>query len=252
MPFMGAYGAIAAAALSGLARDPWDDHGMDAILPLLAQDWPWLVALVMAAAAGAAINGQPRKRWQGRHVPRRWRGSSRSHQGRSGPGPIAPAHDLTVFDAAEQLRVVERSPFTRRRLLNTGEARLLRVLEEACAAEAPDWRVMAQVSLGEILASPDKDAYRAINSKRVDLLLVGADGHARHAIELQGSGHHIGPAASRDAVKKEALRRAGIGYAEVVVGDTPADVRALVAKLARWERSGAGAPGATAMGAGLG
>ena len=127
--------------------------------------------------------------------------------------------------------------FTRRRLLNRGEARLMRVLEEACAAEAAGWRVMAQVSLGEILASPDQVAYRAINSKRVDLLLVDQDDHARHAIELQGSGHHLGPAATRDAIKKEALRRAGIGYVEVVPGDTPAEVKAMVSKLVARERT---------------
>lgn len=38
--------------------------------------------------------------------------------------------------------------------------------------------------------------------------------------------------AARDAVKKEALRRAGIGYVEVVAGDhTPAELRRIVEKL---------------------
>ena len=53
-----------------------------------------------------------------------------------------------------------------------------------------------------------------------------------HAIEFQGTGHHQNAAAERDAVKKEALRRAGIGYVEVVSGDTPAELRAMVRKLA--------------------
>ena len=39
-------------------------------------------------------------------------------------------------------------------------------------------------------------------------------------------------AAARDAVKKEALRRAGIGYYEVVAGQTtPTELRRLVEKL---------------------
>jgi hypothetical protein len=156
--------------------------------------------------------------------------------------PRAPA----AFDAAEQLRAIERAPFSARPLLNRGEVRLLRVLDEACAAEAPDWRVMAQVSLGEILASPDEAAYRAINTKRVDFLIVGEDGRALHAIELQGRGHHQGTAATRDAIKKEALRRAGIGYVEVVPGDTPAEVRALIAKLVQRERAGV-SPSRTAL-----
>lgn len=173
-----------------------------------------------------------RGHWRKRGSPRPFKFKRAAKAGVRVESPAA----VLPFDPAEQLRVVERATFKRRRVLNTGEARLLRVLEEACAAEAPQWRVMAQVSLGEILASPDEAAYRAINSKRVDLLLVGQDGHARHAIELQGSGHHLGPAATRDAVKKEALRRAGIGYVEVVPGDTPTDVRSLVAKLATRER----------------
>ena len=37
--------------------------------------------------------------------------------------------------------------------------------------------------------------------------------------------------AARDAVKKEALRRAGIGYVEVVAGDTPAELRRVVERL---------------------
>src|SRR3546814_19614747 len=81
---------------------------------------------------------------------------------------------------------------------------------------------MAQVSLGEFLASPDNDAFFAINSKRVDFALMDAQACVRHVLEYQGNGHHQdgGAAAARDAVKKEALRKAGIGYHEVVAGHT--------------------------------
>ena len=42
----------------------------------------------------------------------------------------------------------------------------------------------------------------------------------------------LGSAAARDAVKKEALRKAGIGYHEVVAGQTkPKELRRLVEKL---------------------
>jgi Protein of unknown function (DUF2726) len=96
----------------------------------------------------------------------------------------------------------------------------------------PDWQVMAQVSLGEILRSRDAVAYACVNSKRVDLLLVDGNCRPRHAIEYQGLGHHQSMAAARDAVKKEALRRAGIGYHEVVAGHTtPSELRRLVERL---------------------
>jgi hypothetical protein len=72
-----------------------------------------------------------------------------------------------------------------------------------------------------------------INFKRVDLLIVDDDCKPLHAIEYQGGGHFKGAraTAARDAVKKEALRRAGIGYVEVVAGDTPAELRRVVERL---------------------
>ena len=80
--------------------------------------------------------------------------------------------------------------------------------------------------------SPDPEAYACINSKRVDLLLVDDNCRARHALEYQGTGHHQGSAAARDAVKKEALRKAGIGYHEVIAGHTtPSELRRLVERL---------------------
>jgi hypothetical protein len=91
---------------------------------------------------------------------------------------------------------------------------------------------MAQVSLGEILQSKDARAYGCINSKRVDLLLIDETCQQRHAIEYQGQGHHQATAAASDAVKREALRRAGVGYHEVVSGQTtPSELKRLVEKL---------------------
>ena len=144
------------------------------------------------------------------------------------PGTVPPKQP----DAADQLRIVMGASFTIQPLLNKSEARVFRELDNFVIGCNPGWQVMAQVSLGEILRSKDADAYRCINSKRVDLLLVNEDCQPRHAIEYQGTAHHQGPAAARDAVKKEALRRAGIGYHEVVAGHTtPSELRRLVEKL---------------------
>ncbi len=122
--------------------------------------------------------------------------------------------------------------FTIQPLLNKSEARVFKELDGMVISCNPSWQVMAQVSLGEILRSRNADAYSCINSKRVDLLLMDENCQARHVIEYQGGGHHQGTAAARDAVKKEALRRAGIGYHEVVSGHTtPSELRQLVEKL---------------------
>lgn len=147
--------------------------------------------------------------------------------------------ERAVFDAAEQLRCVMDAEFKARPLLNRGERRLLGVIDAALVEHSPGWRAMGQVSLGEILSSPNEDAFFAVNSKRVDLLIIDAECKPLHAIEFQGKGHHThNNTAARDAVKKEALRRAGIGYVEVISGDTPAEVRELVRKLASKERIG--------------
>ena len=138
-----------------------------------------------------------------------------------------------IPDAADQLRTVMRADFKAQPLLNKSETRLFKSLDKMVIEMRPGWQVMAQVSLGEILRSPSKDAYLCINSKRVDLLIVDEECRPVHAIEYQGGGHFKGAhaTAARDAVKKEALRRAGIGYVEVVAGDTPAELRRVVERL---------------------
>jgi hypothetical protein len=150
--------------------------------------------------------------------------------------PFPPRHDplpARVPDAADQLRTVMKAEFKAQPLLNKSEARLFRAIDKMVLDMRPDWQVMAQVSLGEILRSEDKDAYACINSKRVDLLIVDEECRPLHAIEYQGGAHFKGAhaTAARDAVKKEALRRAGIGYIEVVAGDTPAELRRVVERL---------------------
>lgn len=201
------------------------------IIALLDNPVSLIIILAIGAASGIAVErlveGQKRAErrayWKGRNTKPKW--------GKK-VVPIESAQPEPTDIAAEQLRHVMRAEFTARPLLNQGEQRLLMVLDKALAENSPGWRAMGQVSLGEILASPNKDAYFAVNSKRVDLLIVDAECKPLHAVEFQGKGHHTGQnTAARDAVKREALRRAGIGYVEVVSGDTPAEVREMVRKL---------------------
>ena len=165
------------------------------------------------------------------------RGGRRNWQDRRGKGtPFQPKADPVAAkqpDPADQLRTVMKANFKAEPLLNKSEARLFKALDKMVIEMRPGWQVMAQVSLGEILRSEDKDAYLCINSKRVDLLIVDDECKPIHAIEYQGGGHFKGAhaTAARDAVKKEALRRAGIGYVEVVAGDTPAELRRVVERL---------------------
>jgi hypothetical protein len=173
-----------------------------------------------------------RKAWRERNRLRRDREPRTFGMMEAAWGARSEAPPLRQPDAADQLRIVMGADFTIQPLLNKSEARVLEELGRYVENCNPRWHVMAQVSLGEILRSKDVTAYACINSKRVDLLLVDDDCLPRHAIEYQGWGHHQGTAAARDAVKKEALRRAGIGYHEVVAGQTtPSELRRLVEKV---------------------
>jgi hypothetical protein len=193
------------------------------------------IVLIAVLAFGVFVGMRLEKEFakQRRAEWRRKKGGSWEKQ--DGIGKLLPFQSKPekVPDAADQLRTVMKADFKAQPLLNKSEARLFKKIDEWVIELRPGWQVMAQVSLGEILRCENKDAYLCINSKRVDLLIVDADCKPIHAIEYQGGGHFKGAhhTAARDGVKKEALRRAGIGYVEVVAGDTPAELRRVVERL---------------------
>lgn len=144
----------------------------------------------------------------------------------------------TAFDPAEigqQLSAVMGAPFQRRRLLSPSEFRVFKAIEDDLATARQGYRVFAQTSLGEVLASSDKNAFRSINSKRVDILVVDRGGWPVVAVEYQGSGHYQGTAAARDAIKKEALRKAGVRYIEVAATDSNVQIRTRLREQLGWK-----------------
>jgi hypothetical protein len=138
-------------------------------------------------------------------------------------------------DAREQLLAVMRAPFEKQRLMSSAEYRVFKIIEEDVAAERRGHRVFAQTSLGEILQSPSRSAFRSINSKRVDVLVVDPYGWPLLAVEFQGDGHYQGDAAARDAVKREALRKAGVPYVEVFPTDSDDQIRSRVRERLGWQ-----------------
>jgi Protein of unknown function (DUF2726) len=143
---------------------------------------------------------------------------------------------IGIGDSADQLRIVSNAEFKARKLLSFTETRVFKQVEKALIDHQVPWRAMAQVNLGEILASEDELAFRAINSKRVDILVVSHKQHPIVAVEYQGNGHHQGDAAARDAVKKEALRKAGVGYIEIFSGDHPTEVHRQIGRFIEIEK----------------
>jgi hypothetical protein len=149
-----------------------------------------------------------------RHFRRRW-SSGRSFGQWRGP----------VTDHEQQLRAVLVGSFEKQRVMNASEYRVFAIVENEIAVHAPGFRVFAQTSLGEILRSNNADAFASINSKRVDILVIDRSGLPFMAIEYQGEGHYVGTGAARDAVKREALRKAGVRYIEFRPGDTDQHIR---------------------------
>lgn len=199
---------------------------------LLGQPLLLLLILTVGAVIGIGVEKTSARIDRGQRRAY-WRGRNANNAKRKKPIAIDGGDEKEPKNkAGDQLKTVMSAQFKPRALLNKPERRLLACIDKALAEYSPGWRAMGQVSLGEILYSPDKDAFWAINAKRIDLLIVDTNCRPLHAVEFQGTGHHKGEcAAARDAVKKEALRRAGIGYLEVVSGDTPAEVRQKIRKL---------------------
>ena len=150
--------------------------------------------------------------------------------------PQAPAAAPDPRDAATQLRAVMSAGFARKRVMHRDEYRVFRLVEQEVQSNWRGCRVFSQTALGEVIESRDRNAHAAINSKRADVLVVDGSGLPMLAVEFQGKGHYQADAAARDAVKREALRRAGVEYLEVH-HHTPqeqvvADVRAALGRVA--------------------
>ena len=118
---------------------------------------------------------------------------------------------------------ISRVEFEPRRLLNRSEYGILRILEKVVRETGSGRRVMAQTSLGEVIGTRSASgteeardpAFRSINSKRLDFLVIDRSGMPVLAVEYQGHGHYQNNAFMRDAVKREAVRKAGIRLVEI-------------------------------------
>lgn len=160
--------------------------------------------------------------------------------GELGPAPL-PGWIGDLADPRAQLAAVAAADYQRVPLLNRQEARLLPLLE-ACVRQWGDRRrVMARVALGEIIRPhPERGTqeerrrgYASINAKRVDFAIIDRWGLAVTVIEYQGSGHYHRDSFMRDAVKREALRKAGVPVVEIAQDQPQDEVRAVLRRILR-------------------
>ena len=193
-----------------------------------ADNLPLLLALVALLGFLAGLKVGAKSRWGRRSSSKgRWRAGMKLVD----PDASTARNDRT--DPTAQLTTVMNAEFRPKRLMSRSEARAFLQIERLLRGHRMGWRVMAQVSLGEVLTSTDAKAFAAVNSKRVDMLVIANDGHPLAAVEFQGSGHYLGTAAARDAVKREALRRAGVDYIEVKPDHSDEDLAFEIARLVR-------------------
>lgn len=117
---------------------------------------------------------------------------------------------------AHHAAAVSGKRFRQKRLLNKSEYKLLCRLEFWLRTRSDGHRLFAWVSLGEVLQIEDVDAFRAINAKHYDFLIIDRFGWPVIVIEYQRSGHFQNHAVECDAIKRTALESAGITFMEIL------------------------------------
>ena len=123
-------------------------------------------------------------------------------------------------DPSAQMEFVSRVDFEPRRLLYKSEYRVLLLLESIARQLGSGQRMMAQTNLDEVIGTGTRSrskkdqnlAFRSINSKRLAFLPIDRSGMLVLAEEYQGHGHDRNKAFMRDAVKREAIRKAESGF----------------------------------------
>lgn len=110
-------------------------------------------------------------------------------------------------------RLFNNTNFEAVRLLNKQEVKVYEALVENIQIQSNNqYRVFAQVSLGEILRNSDRSSFNRINQKRVDFCVVNSDYMPIAAIEYHGGGHFRGNYQERDEIKQQAVEYAGLVY----------------------------------------
>jgi len=129
----------------------------------------------------------------------------------------------SLSDPTTQMHYVSKAQFRKTKLLNIEESRILPILEHVASAANSGLRVMAQTSLAELIRPTGQDidrkdklaAFSSIHSKRIDFAIIDKQGFLACAIEYNGTDHFTETSHLRDAVKREAIRKAGVPFVAI-------------------------------------
>ena len=165
--------------------------------------WFWVIAAgVIALLILSSIGGRLSRRRK-RTNPEK--ALAREHSGPTVNHEI-PTDNCNEWDDSEaerlgdplaQLQFISRVELARKRLLQPGEYKVFRLLEEVADEMQAGHRVMAQTSMGEIIETrkisgtkEERDlAFRSYNSKCLDYLVIDRAGWPVLGVEYQGGGH---------------------------------------------------------------
>lgn len=136
----------------------------------------------------------------------------------------------------DRLSALRSTSISVKKPINKEAYKVIVKIEKILEADAPKARVLAEVGMGAFLTTvgqgdllpEDKLAFSSFNAKRVDFLVIDGFGQPSFIVEYQGSGHHLGAAAERDMLKREAIRRARIELVEIFNHHSDAEAHALL------------------------
>jgi len=149
------------------------------------------------------------------------------------------AQERDLSDYSNQIKFIENVTLRSRKPITAESFRAVyAILEQSLESFEKKYRILAEVSLGSFIGTynePHKDyasnlAFRSINSKRVDFLIIDPIGYPKLAIEYHGSGHFQGNAESRDTVKRLIFQKVGIPLLEFEEGVSSDNVRDAIMK----------------------
>lgn len=138
-----------------------------------------------------------------------------------------PAFNRKAFKkekAEENLRLIRENRYRQKRVCNANErAAYIAALSVVLRREKKE-RVLAQVTLGEMLYHENSRVHGAVNSKRVDILVTDDSFNPLIAIEIDGSGHHLSNYSHiNDEGKMLALKSAGIPLLRILASTDDAE-----------------------------
>jgi hypothetical protein len=126
--------------------------------------------------------------------------------------------------------------YTTKKIMNKPEGVMYQTALRAIRDAGVDYYAFPEVALGAALnpktifgtqGEETSDAYRAISGKRCDLIIADSRYIPIIALEWQGSGHYMGQrfdTTQRDAIKRTALRKAGVQVLEFADGTQPDEI----------------------------